>query len=66
MNFTAGEWSESFLMQAWVRRHRSLIGFTAWLHQPTVIAGVNNDEPIAPYDLREGALGELLDVLTGD
>lgn len=65
MAFTAAEWNEAYLMQAWVRRHRKLKGFSDWLRTPQVIPSVNGHEPVAPYDVRGGALDALLTLITG-
>jgi len=65
MVYTAGEWTEAFLMQAWVRTHRTLAGYSAWLKTPVVIAGVNGGEPIAPRELRESGRDVLLGEITG-
>lgn len=66
MAFTTGEWSESFLMQAWVRRDRSLKGYSEWMRTPTCIPGVNDGRPIAPYEVRAGALDALLGLIRGE
>lgn len=65
MAYTAAEWNEAILMQAWVRREGSLHGFTNWLREECVIPGVNGGLPIAPYEVREGALDALLTAITG-
>ncbi|MDQ3342978.1 MAG: hypothetical protein M3524_05335 [Actinomycetota bacterium] len=65
MTYTAGEWAESFLMQAWVRRHRTLKGYSAWMHTPTLIPGVGSGQPVAPYAVRAGALDILLELISG-
>lgn len=66
MAYTAGEWSESFLMQAWVRRHGSLRGFTDWLRSEQIIEGINAGDPVVPYDVRAGALDVLLSSISGE
>ena len=65
MNYTAGEWTEAFLMQAWVRKHQTLAGYTKWLKTPRVIDGVNAGEPIAPRELRETGHDILMTEITG-
>lgn len=65
MAYTAAEWNEAFLMQAWVRREGRLKGFTDWLRTEQVIPGVNGGRPIAPYQVREGALDVLLQIISG-
>ena len=67
MVYTHAEWNESFLMQAWVQKHRELKGFTAWMRQKQVIPGVSQDgELIKPADLRVGAPDILMAMITGD
>lgn len=66
MAFTAAEWNEAFLMQAWVRREGRLKGFTDWLRTARVIPGVNGGRPIAPYEVRAGAVDALLVLITGE
>lgn len=65
MAYTAAEWNEAYLMQAWVRRHGELKGFSEWLRTPQVLPGVNNGQAIAPYEIRAGALDVLQAVITG-
>jgi hypothetical protein len=65
MTYTAGEWTEALLMQAWVRKHLTLAGYSKWLKTPLVINGVNGGQPIAPRDLRESGLDVLLTEITG-
>jgi hypothetical protein len=66
MAYTAAEWNEAFLMQAWVRRHGRLTGFSDWVRAPKVIPGVGGGEPVAPYDVRAGALDALLALITDE
>jgi hypothetical protein len=67
MVYTHAEWNESFLMQAWVREHQRLNGFTTWMHQEQVIPGVSQDgELIKPADLRVGAPDILMAMITGN
>jgi hypothetical protein len=65
MAFTAAEWNESFVMQAWVRKKGSLAGFSEWSQTPQVIPGVNAGRPTKPYDVRAGALDALLELISG-
>jgi hypothetical protein len=66
MAYTAAEWSEAYLMQAWVRRYGKLKGFSAWLREPRVLPGVNGGEPVAPSEVRAGAADVLLAVIAGE
>lgn len=67
MAYTHNEWYEAFLMQAWIRRHRSLKGYSAWLRTaidlPTVGAP---GELVKPYDVRGSANDVLLQLITGE
>jgi hypothetical protein len=66
MGFTAAEWNEAYLMQAWLRRHGSLDGYSKWMRTPTELTGVGlADELVKPYDVRSGALDVLLESITG-
>jgi hypothetical protein len=66
MTFTAAEWNEAFLMQAWTRSHRSLVGYSKWMRSPTVITGVGQvGELVKPYEVRASALDALLELITG-
>lgn len=65
MAFTAGEWNESFLMQAWVRKNGRLRGYSKWLRTPRVFEGVADGRPVTPYEIRELALDVLLEAITG-
>jgi hypothetical protein len=66
MAFTSAEWNEAYLMQAWMRKHGSLDGYSKWMCTPTVIAGVGHaDELVKPYDVRPSALDALLELITG-
>ncbi len=66
MAFTAEEWNEAYLMQAWIRRHHSLNGYSKWLKTPMEMAGVGVlGELVRPYDVRAGALDTLLELITG-
>lgn len=67
MAFTAQEWSEAYLMQAWVRRHRSLCGYSKWLRTPIEIVGVGAPgESVVPYHVRAGAFDALLAAIMGE
>ncbi|MFF4563019.1 hypothetical protein [Streptomyces sp. NPDC001435] len=63
MAFTQDQWHESFLMQAWVRRHRSLKGFTEWMRSETCIAGIADGVPIIPYGYVTSAPEELMQAI---
>lgn len=66
MRYTSGEWNESFAMQAWVERHGSLTGYTAWMWTETHLTGVGpGDVLIKPYEIRESALDVLLAAISG-
>lgn len=65
MAFTAGEWNESFLMQAWVRKYGKLKKFTRWMRTPQIFRGVADGRPVTPYEIRELALDVLLEAITG-
>ncbi|MFD4540876.1 hypothetical protein [Streptomyces bauhiniae] len=60
MAFTQDQWHESFLMQAWVRRHRTLKGFTTWVRTKKVIDGIAQGVPVIPYDYLTSAIDELI------
>lgn len=65
MAFTAAEWNESFLMQAWIRENEGrLKGYTNFMRTPVALEGVGED-PVVPYDVRVGALDKLLEAITG-
>ncbi len=66
MAYTAAEWNQAYLMQAWVRRHRRLEGFSAWLRDPQLIPGVANGVPISPAEVCAGALDALLSLIGED
>lgn len=66
MAYTAAEWNEAYLMQAWVRRYGALKGFTDWLHEPQDIPGVGGGTQVAPYAVRAGALDVLLEMITDE
>lgn len=65
MAFTQAEWSESFLMQAWVRRYGSLKGFTSWMRSPQIIEGLSNGSAVIPAEYRAGALDALMYAISG-
>lgn len=66
MSYTAAEWNEAYLMQAWVRRYHTLDGYSAWMTTPKLISGVGlADELTKPYDVRAGAMDVLLELITG-
>lgn len=64
MGFTMAEWNESFLMQAWIRRHKSLKGYSTWVGTPQIVPGVNDGNPVAPYAVRAAALDALLEMVS--
>jgi len=64
MAYTANEWNESFLMEAWVKENKRLKGYASWLRTPIRIPGINGGNPVAPYDIRS-ALDVLLELITG-
>jgi hypothetical protein len=65
MSFTTAEWHESFLMQAWVRKHGSLSGYTNWAKTPISIPGLGTPgELTAPYEVRASANDALLELIT--
>lgn len=65
MAFTAAEWNESYLMQAWVRKHGKLKGFTKFMRNEILLPGVGSG-PVRPSDVRVGALDRLLEAITGE
>lgn len=65
MAFTAAEWNESYLMQAWVRKNGNLKGFTKFLGTPIDLPGAG-EGPVRPCDVRVGALDLLLETITGE
>lgn len=65
MAFTQEEWSESFLMQAWVRKNGTLSGFTDWLKTEQVVSGLGDGRAVIPRDYRAAALDVLLAAITG-
>jgi len=66
MAFTAAEWNEAYLMQAWIQKEGSLAGYSRWLRTPAVIAGVGEgEERVRPYDVRVGALDVLIQLISG-
>ena len=67
MSFTAKEWYEAFLMQAWVRKHRSLKGYSAWMRTPIQIVGVGAEgEWVTPYSVRTSGYDALMELITGE
>ncbi|MEV7347133.1 hypothetical protein [Streptomyces sp. NPDC093544] len=64
MAFTQDQWQESFLMQAWVRRHRTLKGFTAWVKSERSIAGIAGGVPIIPYKYITSAPDEIIQAIS--
>lgn len=62
MSYTLSEWSESFLMQAWVRRFGTLKGYSNFLRTPVEIPGVDGG-PAIPYEVRAMARDELLEMI---
>jgi hypothetical protein len=66
MAFTASEWNEATLMQAWVRKNGSLAGYSKWLRTPISIPGVGgHGKLVKPYDVRAGAADALIELITG-
>jgi hypothetical protein len=65
MAFTQTEWEEAYVMQAWIRTHGSLAGYSDWAKEPRVIPGVNAGEPIAPVAVRATAREALIELITG-
>lgn len=65
MAYTMEEWHEAKLMQAWVRKHGKLKGFSTFLRTPVNVPGVG-DGLTAPYEVRAGAIDALLELITGD
>lgn len=66
MAFTASEWTEATLMQAWVRKNGKLAGYSKWLRTPISIPGVGGQgELTKPYDVRAGAADALIELITG-
>ena len=62
MSYTLSEWSESFLMQAWVRRFGTLKGYSNFLRTPVEIPGLAGG-PAIPYEVRAMARDELLEII---
>lgn len=61
MAYTMNQWNEAFLMQAWVRKYKSLVGFSSWLKTPRMIASLDSINPVTPADFVVGALEVLLE-----
>ncbi len=53
-------------MQAWVRTHEGLRGFSDWMKTPTAIPDFSEDGLIEPRTLRLDAPDVLLAIITGD
>jgi hypothetical protein len=66
MAYVQAEWNESFLMQAWVRKHQKLSGYSDWLRNPQIIKSIDAESPIIPRDYRDGAHDALLEAITGE
>ena len=65
MAYTTNEWNEALLMQAWVRKHNKLKGYSRFMFTAVNIPGVG-DGPVRPYDVRVGAFDVLLELITGE
>ncbi|MFF7176403.1 hypothetical protein ACIP8U_25945 [Streptomyces pseudovenezuelae] len=63
MALTQDQWQESFLMQAWVRRHQTLKGFTAWMRTAKSVAGIADGAPIIPYEYITSSPEELIQAI---
>lgn len=61
MAYTASQWNEAFLMQAWVRKHGTLEGFSNWMSSPISIPSLDDNELVVPQEHVTGALDVLLD-----
>jgi hypothetical protein len=61
MVYTAHQWNEAFIMQAWVRRFKSLEGYSDWMSSPQLVPSLNASQAIVPNDYVTGALDDLLD-----
>lgn len=66
MAYTQTQWQESWLMQAWVRTHGSLKGYSDWVRGSHVIPALDPNNPVTPYDFLAGALDVLLEHVTGE
>lgn len=66
MAFTQAEWSEAFLMQAWVRKFGSLKGYSIWMQTPRIIEGLGGGSAVIPAEYRAGALDALMQAITGE
>jgi hypothetical protein len=66
MAYTMSQWNEAYLMQVWVRKYKSLEGYSSWLRMPRVIAALDPDNPVTPSDYVVGALDVLLDEVYAD
>ena len=64
MAYTTNQWNEAFLMQAWVRKHLTLKGYSRWLKTPCVIKALDEEQPLVPADYLTGALDVLIDAVT--
>lgn len=66
MAYTYTQWQEAFLMQAWVRSHGSLKGYSKWIRGEQVIPALDLSKPVVPYNYLAGALDVLLEVVSGE
>lgn len=64
MAYTASQWNEAFLMQAWVRKHGTLAGFSTWMQTPLTIWTINANEATVPQEVVTGALDILLEEIS--
>jgi hypothetical protein len=60
MAYTASQWNEAFLMQAWVRTHGTLEGFSNWMKSPMSIPSLDAYELVVPQEIVTGAVDVLL------
>jgi hypothetical protein len=63
MVFTQSQWNEAFLMQAWIRKHRTLKGFSAWMKTPCIVPQLNASQDVIPIDYLLGALEALIETI---
>lgn len=66
MAATQHQWNEAFLMQAWVRKHRKLKGFSTWMRSEVVIPSINSEVAIVPSNYVTSSTSELLLEISAD
>jgi hypothetical protein len=65
MAYTMSQWNEAYLMQAWVRKYKTLKGYSAWLRTPCRIETLDSKDPVIPSEYVLGAVDVLLSEIEG-